>query len=89
MLGLASAASGAFYEALNTAALTGAPVLFVLIRQPLGDDAPVSRQIAGDPVAVAMAVGVPAERIDVANAAALVARVRALNTPFFLEVISE
>lgn len=53
----ASAASGAFHEALNAAALTGAPVIFVLTLHELTDDAPVARQLAADPVALAQAFG--------------------------------
>ncbi|MCB9781066.1 MAG: hypothetical protein H6742_21025 [Alphaproteobacteria bacterium] len=58
-LGSASIASGALHEALNSAVLTGAPVLFVLLVQQLPDDAPVGRQLAGDVGAIAAAHGVP------------------------------
>ena len=58
MLGTASTASGAFYEALNSAALTGAQVVFVVTIPALPDDAPVARQIAGTPVEIAQALGI-------------------------------
>lgn len=57
MLGLASAASGAFHEAMNAAVLTGARVVFLLSTRELGDDAPVGRQLAASPVALAEAHG--------------------------------
>ncbi len=57
MLGQASAASGALHEAFNTAMLTGAPVVFLLTTRVLGDDAPVGRQLAANPVALAEAHG--------------------------------
>jgi 2-oxoisovalerate dehydrogenase E1 component alpha subunit len=57
VLGPASVASGAFHEALNVAALTGAPAVFVLLLQELTDDAPVGRQLAADPVALAATHG--------------------------------
>ena len=57
LLGPASVASGAFHEALNIGALTGAPAVFVLLLQEITDDAPVSRQLAADPVALASAHG--------------------------------
>jgi TPP-dependent pyruvate/acetoin dehydrogenase alpha subunit len=58
MLGTASAATGSFYEALNSAALTGARVVFVTTIQALPDDAPVARQIATTPAAIANALGI-------------------------------
>jgi len=60
ILGSASAASGAFAEALNAAALTGAHVIFLLATTPIRDDAPVGRQLAGDPVERARAHGIDA-----------------------------
>jgi pyruvate dehydrogenase E1 component alpha subunit len=77
-LGNASAASGAFHEALNTAALTGAPVVFVLTLHELTDDAPVGRQLAADPVALAAAHGLhaaaAAPTLDAVQAAVTTAR---------------
>jgi TPP-dependent pyruvate/acetoin dehydrogenase alpha subunit len=58
MLGTASTATGSFYEALNSAALTGARVVFVTTIQALPDDAPVARQIATTPAAIAQALGI-------------------------------
>jgi TPP-dependent pyruvate/acetoin dehydrogenase alpha subunit len=59
MLGLASAASGDVYEALNTAVLLGAPVIFLVTVHPLTDDAPVSPQLATTPARIAEAFGIP------------------------------
>ena len=53
ILGSASAASGGFAEAMNTAVLTGARVIFLLATTPIEDDAPVGRQLAGDPIVLA------------------------------------
>ncbi len=64
MLGLASAASGALHEALNSAALTGARVVFVLTVMELGDDAPIGPQLAASPAALAAAYGLPAEVVE-------------------------
>ena len=64
MLGTASAATGSFYEALNSAALTGARVVFVVTEQNLPDDAPVARQIAGSIGAMAEALGIIVTRPD-------------------------
>jgi TPP-dependent pyruvate/acetoin dehydrogenase alpha subunit len=58
MLGTASTATGSFYEALNSAVLTGARVVFVTTIQALPDDAPVARQIATTPAAIAQALGI-------------------------------
>ena len=60
ILGSASAASGSFAEALNTAALSGARVVFLLATTPIEDDAPVGRQLAGDPIDLAKAHGLSA-----------------------------
>jgi len=59
MLGLASAATGDVYEALNTAVLTSAPVIFLVTVQDLGDDAPVGPQLATSPTQIAEAFGIP------------------------------
>lgn len=56
-LGLASAASGATHEALNTAVLTRAPVIFLHVAVPLSADAPVGPQLAADLATVAAAHG--------------------------------
>lgn len=66
-LGMASVAAGATHEALNTAVLTGAPVIFLHVSQPLPDDAPVGRQLAGDPAAIAEAHGLQVQRLELAD----------------------
>lgn len=77
-LGLASAAGGAAYEALNTAALTGAKVLFLHAAPRLTDDAPVSPQLSGELAAVAEALGLVVVRVDGVDAlAAAVSQARA------------
>jgi len=58
-LGLASAATGATWEALNAAVLTGAPVVFLHVAPELRDDAPVGPQLAADLGATAAAFGIP------------------------------
>lgn len=57
LLGAASAASGAFHEALNLASSTGAPVVFVL-RQPSLGDAPVALQLGASAAELARAHGI-------------------------------
>jgi pyruvate dehydrogenase E1 component alpha subunit len=56
-LGVGSVADGAFYEALNLAALQSARVIFVVAVRSL-DGAPVPAQTAGAPAALAAAMGV-------------------------------
>lgn len=82
----ASAAGGAFHEALNTAALTGAPVLFVLTLHELTADAPVGTQLAADPVALAAAHGLDAAWVDPTTDAvqAAVAAAREAGKPALL-----
>jgi pyruvate dehydrogenase E1 component alpha subunit len=78
-LGTASAASGAFAEALNVAALTQAPVVFLVTVHALTKDAPVRDPLGATPSALAEAFGIPSERVrgDAADAvAAAVAKVR-------------
>jgi pyruvate dehydrogenase E1 component alpha subunit len=60
LLGDASGANGAFYEALNLASLTRAPVVFVLLEHGLGAGAPVGPQRAGEALALAGALGLSA-----------------------------
>jgi pyruvate dehydrogenase E1 component alpha subunit len=62
-LGMASAASGSFAEALNVAALSGARVIFLVTVQTLDDAAPVGRQLAAGPAALAEAFGIATARI--------------------------
>ena len=66
-LGLASGATGATHEALNAAALTGAPVVFLHVAQPLAEGAPVGRQTAGEVGAIAAAFGVEAQALSLAT----------------------
>ena len=88
MLGTASAATGSFYEALNSAALTGARVVFVVTEQNLPDDAPVARQIAGSIGAMAEALGLTVTRPDPTPAAisAAVKRAREHDGPTLVQI---
>ena len=61
-LGIASAANGSYYEALNIAALHDLPVIFALIVQPLGHT-PLSPQIASPASKVAKAIGIAATTV--------------------------
>ena len=81
-LGMASAASGSFAEALNVAALSGAPVVFLVTVQKLDDDAPVGRQLAASPSAVAKAFGIATAsvRSDVESVRTAVAKARGTLT---------
>jgi pyruvate dehydrogenase E1 component alpha subunit len=63
-LGIGSASDGAFYEALNLAALLQPTVLFVVAIHPLDGDAPVPSQVAGDPEALAQALNLPTTGVD-------------------------
>ncbi len=88
LLGLASAASGAFHEALNVGALTGAPVVFVVVQQHITESAPIGRQLAADPTALAAAFGwsvasVPPTEDAVADA---VSAARASGRPSLVSV---
>lgn len=57
-LGSASVASGAFHEALNAAAITQSPVVFLVTLTPITDDAPVSQQLVASPLQLAAAFGI-------------------------------
>ncbi len=63
ILGMASAASGSFAEALNVAALAAAPVIFLVTVERLDDGAPVGRQLAASPATLAEAFGIATARI--------------------------
>ena len=63
-LGIGSTADGAFHEALNLAALTGANVCFVVAVHPLGDGAPLGPQLAATPTALAKAFGIKTSKAD-------------------------
>lgn len=83
-LGVGSVADGALSEALNLAALTAAPVIFVVAVQPLGDGAPIGPQAAVDPVDLARAHGLAAVAVDGRDADAVhaaVAAARAARAP--------
>jgi pyruvate dehydrogenase E1 component alpha subunit len=77
-LGMASAASGSFAEALNVAALSGAPVVFLVTVQKLDDTAPVGRQLAASPSAFAKAFGIATASVsgDAESVRAAVAKAR-------------
>jgi pyruvate dehydrogenase E1 component alpha subunit len=77
-LGIGSAADGAFHEALNLAALLRPTVLFVVAVHPLdGKDAPLGRQLAADPAALAKAFGIATTSVDASDAKAVHAAVKA------------
>ena len=76
-LGIGSLSDGAFHEALNLAALTQAPVVFVVAQRDLDDGAPVGPQVAADPMALAHAFGVTTSTVDAHDAPAVHAAVRA------------
>lgn len=63
-LGTASTADGAFHEALNVAALTSANVVFLVAVDPLGEGAPLPKQLATTPRRLAEAFGIPAVSVD-------------------------
>jgi len=75
-LGLASAASGDFHEALNATVLTEAPVIFLVTVQAFGDDAPVGTQLATTPAKLAEAFGLPTTEVK-ADASAVEKAVKA------------
>ena len=90
-LGLASAASGAVHEAFNAAALTGAPVIFLLSIHPIADDAPISGQIAASPSELAAAHGLQTASVS-ASAEAVrqaVSEAAAAGVPTLIEAILE
>ena len=60
LLGIASAANGSYYEALNVASLYKLPILFVLVQQNL-ENIPMSPQISGSPVKLAQSLGLETE----------------------------
>lgn len=69
-LGVGALADGALAEALNLAALTSARVIFVVAVIPL-DGAPVPRQSAASPAALAAAWGVSTVSVDGTDATAV------------------
>ena len=68
-LGIGSLADGAFHEALNLAALLRPTVLFVVAVHPLDGAAPLGRQLAASPLALAEAFGIAAVEVDGTKAA--------------------
>lgn len=87
-LGIGSTSDGAFHEALNAAALLGAPVVFLVSVHPLDGAAPLGRQLAATPSGLAAAFGIGAEQVDGTDAAAVrdaVARARAAGGPRLIE----
>ncbi len=87
-LGVGSASDGAFHEALNLGALLQANVIFLVAVHPLDGDAPLGRQLATSPSALAAAFGLEAETVDGTDAAAVrdaVARARAAKGPRLVE----
>lgn len=91
VLGLASAASGALHEALNLAALTRAPVIFVLAIHALPADAPVGPQLAASPADLAAAFGLATARAAATATAVAdaVAAALASGAPTLIEAILE
>ena len=87
-LGAASAAGGAFYEALNSAVLTGAQVIFLLTVRASLDDAPVGPQTAISPGPLAATIGLSVHHsgADAQAVSAAVAQARAAGGPALVEV---
>lgn len=87
-LGIGSVADGAFHEALNLAALTGANVCFVVAVHPLDGDAPVGPQCAASPSGLAKAFGLTTTSVDGNNARKVhdaVAKARKKGGPHLVE----
>ena len=76
ILGMAAEANGALTEAYNLCSLTGAVVVFVLIRQELKDDAPIGRQSAADPRKLAAAYGLNTSTVSGSAVKKAVAKAR-------------
>jgi TPP-dependent pyruvate/acetoin dehydrogenase alpha subunit len=87
-LGSASMATGAFHEALNTAALTQAPVIFLVAVTPITDEAPVSKQLAADPIALAKTHGISANNVpaQAKDIKAAVSKARKAAIPTLIQV---
>lgn len=87
-LGIGSAADGSFHEALNLAALLRPNVVFLVAVHPLGNEAPVGRQLATSPVRLAKAFDIPAVEVDGSDASAVhraVAEARKAGGPAVVE----
>jgi pyruvate dehydrogenase E1 component alpha subunit len=70
-LGIGSMADGAVHEAFNLAALHGPTVVFVVAVHPLDGDAPLARQLAPSPTALAEAFGIHTHTVDGSDPAAV------------------
>ena len=79
------------HEALNTAALTGAPVIFLLAVHPIADDAPISGQLAASPSTLAAAHGLQTARVAASTEAVreAVSAAAAAGLPTLIEAILE
>ena len=90
-LGSASFASGAFHEALNAAAITQAPVIFLVALTPITDDAPVGQQLTATPAALAQAFGINAAKTapTAAEVKAAVAHARTTEQPALIQATLE
>lgn len=87
-MGQGSAASGAFHEALNLAALHNLRVIFLAHAWELGPGAPLARPVAGTLSAKALAFGVAAASVDgglVTEVLSAVADARAHGGPHLIE----
>jgi len=87
-LGIGSAADGAFTEALNLAALLQARVIFLVAVHPLGNEAPVGKQLASTPRQLAKAFGIPTTEVDGSDASSVrraVAEARKAGGPALIE----
>ncbi|MCB9673879.1 MAG: hypothetical protein H6737_02120 [Alphaproteobacteria bacterium] len=70
-LGVGSASDGTLYEALNAAVLYQANVVFLVAVHPLGEGAPLGRQVAVAPHVVAAAMGLGTAEVDANDASAV------------------
>ena len=64
ILGDAALASGEFHQALTLSVQYQCPVIFLLIRHPLTDDAPVTKQYTTDISSIASALGMPYQHVS-------------------------
>lgn len=90
-LGLASVASGAFHEALNLAALTAAPVIFLVTVPALGEGSPVGVQLACAPAELAATFGLASERVPATaeRVREAVSAARSSGRPTLIEALLE
>lgn len=86
-LGVGGLADGACAEAFNLAALTGAPVIFLVALHPLDGPAPLGPQLAGDPAQRGRAAGLAVIEVDALDAGAVrdaVTTARAARSPHLI-----